>query len=165
MNHDWETIADSIRAEIADNGRLIQLFDEQQRAIIRGDAGDVLELSNAIQAQVGALASSRRDRQAAVGAFALAHGEAPGANLRSLLPHCPPEARPLLEELAANLNRLIHRVRRGSRQNHKLLQYTVEMHQEILRRLRPEAFTKTYASDGRVSVAALQSVPTIQSAG
>ena len=71
MNHDWETIADSIRAEIADNGRLIQLFDEQQRAIIRGDAGDVLELSNAIQAQVGALASSRRDRQAAVGAFFL----------------------------------------------------------------------------------------------
>ena len=165
MNHDWENLAESLRGEIAENGRLIHLFDEQQRAIIRGDADHVLELSNAIQAQVGVLTGSRREREEAVAAFALAHGQPQGAPLRSLLPSCPAEARPLVEELIANLNRLIHRVRRGSSQNHRLLQHTVDTHQEILRRLRPDAFTRTYAQDGRVSVAALRTLPTIESAG
>ena len=45
------------------------------------------------------------------------------------------------------------RVRRTSRHNHTVLSRTLELHQETLRQLRPDAFTKTYAATGRVSLA------------
>ncbi len=70
-----------------------------------------------------------------------------------------------MEALIAKVNLLIHRVRRGSRQNHRLLGSTVECHQEVLRRLRPDAFTETYAPNGRLSVGTPRRSPTIQTAG
>jgi hypothetical protein len=165
MNQTWESIADALRNEISECGRLLQLFDEQQRCIIRGEAGHVLDLSHSIQEQTGALDVSRRQREEAVSAFALANGQAAGATLRSLLPFCSVAARPLLEELIANVNLLIYRVRRGSEQSHRLLGHMVEAHQELMRRLRPDAFTKTYAPNGRVSVAALRPSPSVKTAG
>ena len=70
---------------------------------------------------------------------------------------------PLLEALINELNVLIHRVRRMNRHNHALLARAVSSHREILQALRPEAFTQTYAANGRV--AAGLSAATLKSAG
>ena len=50
------------------------------------------------------------------------------------------------------MNRLIHRVRRLTRQNHLLLARAVESHQDLMRTLRPDAFQQTYSAAGRKSV-------------
>ena len=63
------------------------------------------------------------------------------------------------------MNHLLHRVRRVSRHNHTLLARTVELHQETLRLARPDAFTQTYAPNGRVTLGAVQSTPALQAAG
>jgi len=156
MNQNWNAIADSLRLEIAEYGQLLDLFDEQQRLILRGSPAGVLELANAIQDQVGVVNTRRGEREEAVSEFAAANAQPAASSLRALLPFCEPEARPLLEELMANTNRLLHRVRRGSRQNFRLLSTTVATNQELLRRLRPDDFMKTYAANGRVSVARLR---------
>jgi len=76
--------------------------------------------------------------------------------LRALLPLLDADARPLLEALIDEVNLLLHRVRRTSRQNHTLLTRAVEIHQEVLQQLRPTSFLKTYSPAGTVSVSSAQ---------
>ncbi len=165
MNLTWQDIADALRAEVAEGGQLLGLFEEQQRTLFRRQPETVLELGRAIQRQAQALDGCRRDRERAVAAFAAAQGRAQSSTLRSLLDRMPEDARPLLEALIGEVNRIIHRLRRAARLNHQLLTCMVECHQEVLRRVRPDTFTKTYSPTGRVSVAGLRTVPSIQTVG
>ncbi len=165
MNSAWSSIADSLRNEIAEYGGLLHLFEKQQRQLFARDADAVLQLSTDIEAQVRMLHDYRRIREDAVAAFAIAHGEPPSVTLRSLLPHFAAEVRPLLEALINEVNLLIHRIRRVSRHNNSLLARAVETHQQVLRQLRPDAFTHTYAPNGRMTVGAVRTAPALQAAG
>ena len=161
----WQAIAGGLRNELAEYGALLALFSEQQRLLFARDANAVLALSASIEQQVRLLADCRRERENLVAAFAGLHGQPPGATLRSLLPVVEAAARPLLEALIDEVNHLLHRVRRTSRQNHTLLARTVELHQDVLQQLRPNAFTKTYSAAGRVSVATAHPSSTLRAAG
>ncbi len=165
MNTAWETLADALRAEIAEYGSLLHLLEEQRRFIFQRDVGVVLQSTHSIQPQVDVLQECRERRERAMAEFASANGRAAHGTLRSLLPLVPAEGRPLLEALIAEVNRLVHRLRRAMRLNERLLLCTVECHQELLRRLWPSAFTKTYASNGRVAVTTLHRGATMQTAG
>jgi flagellar biosynthesis/type III secretory pathway chaperone len=153
MKTSWESIATSLREELAEYGGLLHLFDAQQRALFDRNAEAVLLQATAIEAQTRAVAEGRQRREKVVTAFALEHNRPANSTLRSLLPLVAAEARPLLEALIDEINRLLHRVRRTSRHNHSLLARAVEVHQETLQMLRPHAFTKTYSPSGRVAVA------------
>ncbi|HYC72680.1 MAG TPA: flagellar protein FlgN [Opitutaceae bacterium] len=154
MNPDWTTLAESLRAELAEYGGLLHLFEEQQSRLFARDPDGVLRISTDIEAQVRLLHECRGRREALVAAFAAAHGAPPTATLRSLLPHVAADARPLVAALIGEVNRLIHRVRRLARHNHALLVRAVESHQDTLRALRPDAFMQTYTAAGRKAVAA-----------
>jgi hypothetical protein len=165
MSTHWEFIAECLRAELADYGGLLHLFETQQRSLFDRDAESVLHLANEIEAQARAVAGSRCRREQAVASFAEAHGRPSNTTLRSMLPLIEAEARPLLEALINEVNTLLHRVRRTSRHNHSLLSRAVEFHQDTLQQLRPNAFTKTYSPAGRVSVAAAEMATTLRVAG
>lgn len=161
----WQSVADSLRTELAEYGALLALFEEQQQKLFSREAGEVLRLAHAIEQQARRLRDCRREREQLVGRFALAHAQPAAATLRSLLPFCEPAVRPLLEALIDEVNHLLYRVRRVSRHNHTLLSRTVELHQETLRLARPDAFTQTYAPNGRVSLGSVQATPALQAAG
>lgn len=161
----WEFIAECLRAELADYGGLLHLFEAQQRALFDRDADTVLGLANEIEQQARTVGESRCRREQAVASFAESHGKPTTSTLRALLPLIEANARPLLEALINEVNTLLHRVRRTSRHNHTLLSRTLEVHQETLQQLRPHAFTKTYSPAGRVSVAASQPAVTLRAAG
>jgi len=148
----WQKIAESLRAELAEYGALLALFEDQQKFIFAHSAVEVLRLAAAIEQQARAVHDIRRFREGVVASFATGHGQSATATLRSLLPQVESAARPLLEALIGEVNHLLHRVRRVSRHNHTLLARTVELHQETLRLARPDAFTQTYAPNGRVSL-------------
>ena len=162
---DWEFIAHCLRQELADYGDLLRLFEQQQRHLFDRDADAVLRLANDIEAQARTLADCRGRREQAVAAFAELRGRPANTSLRALLPEIEADARPLLEALINEVNALLHRVRRTSRHNHTLLARTVELHQETLMQLRPQAFTKTYSPAGRVSVAAMRPPSSLRIAG
>ena len=149
MNEPWLVIAESLRTEIAGFGDLLNLFEQQQQSLFRRDTDRVLQLSTEIEVHTRTMQQSRSLREQVVAEFALANNQAVSATLRSLLPFVEVAARPLLEALIGEVNRLIHRVRRLTRQNHLLLARTVESHQEIMRTLRPDAFLHTYSAAGR----------------
>lgn len=165
MNHDWKIIADALRHEVASYGGLLHLFEEQQRFLFARDPDAVLRLSTDIEAQVQSLHEHRRNREALVAAFAAEKNELPTATLRSLLPHFAADVRPLLEALISEINILIHRVRRVSRHNHSMLSRAVETQQDLLRQLRPDAFTQTYAPTGRVTLSGVRPEPAFKVAG
>jgi flagellar biosynthesis/type III secretory pathway chaperone len=161
----WEFIAECLRAELADYGGLLHLFEEQQRGLFNRDADLVLRLGTEIEQQARAIAESRSRREQAVSAFAEKHQRPANSSLRSLLPLIEADARPLLEALISEVNLLLHRVRRTSRHNHSLLSRAVEMQQETLQQLRPNAFTKTYSPGGRVSVVSAHPSVSLRAAG
>ena len=152
MNNAWELIANSLRDELQEYGGLVGLFQDQQSALLRRDANGVLASVSAIEAQARSAAERRMRREAVVRDVALANGRNVESTLRSLLDCLPAEVRPMIEALIDEINRLVHRARRSARQNTMLLQRAIEIHQEALRTLRPEAFTKTYSARGQVSV-------------
>jgi hypothetical protein len=161
----WEFIAECLRQELADYGGLLHLFEAQQRALFDRNPDLVLGYTSEIDRQAFALAECRTRREVAVASFAVAHDRSSTSTLRSLLPLIEAEARPLLEALINEVNALLHRVRRTSRHNHMLLSRAVEVHQETISQLRPQAFTKTYSPAGRLSVAASRPPSTLRAAG
>ncbi len=165
MNQPWQFIAECLRAELAEYGGLLHLFESQQLSLFKRDPEAVLRCAGEIEAQARAVAERRTRREEAVSQFAAAHGQPSTASLRSLLPFIANEARPLLEALISEVNLLLHRVRRTSRHNHTLLARAVELHQETLQHLRPQSFVKTYSAAGRVAVAAAPLAGTLRAAG
>lgn len=166
MNEPWVIIADALRAEIAGFGDLLNLFERQQQCLFARDADGVLALSTEIEAHTRSVQERRQRREQIVAAFALAHNQPVGATLRSLLPFVTADARPLLEALIAEVNVLIHRVRRLTRQNHTLLARTVAAHQDLMRSLRPDTFLHTYSPDGRKSLTTnVRTTGALQAAG
>lgn len=161
----WQLVAECLRKELAEYGALLNLFEQQQESLFRRDPDSVLRVGGEIEDQAQILHDCRRRREQAVANLAGACNQPATSTLRSLLPRVESDARPLLEALINEINHLLHRVRRTSRHNHTLLSRTLELHQETLRQLRPDAFTKTYAADGRVSVAGSVATPALRAAG
>lgn len=161
----WQLIAESLRQELAEYGALLHLFEAQQQSLFARDADAVLRLGGEIEDQARVLHDCRRRREQTVSAFAANVGLAASATLRSLIPHVEAEARPLIEALVNEVNHLLHRVRRVSRHNHTLLTRALEIQQETLRQLRPDAFMKTYSAAGRVSLATARVTPALRAAG
>jgi flagellar biosynthesis/type III secretory pathway chaperone len=165
MSKYWEFLAQCLRTELADYGGLLHLFEAQQRSLFGRDPESVLRFANEIEAQARLISESRTRREEAVAAFAQENNRPLNSTLRALLPLIEADARPLLEALIAEVNTLLHRVRRFSRNNHTLLARAVEVHQETLQHLRPHAFTKTYSPAGRLAVATSHPPVKLRAAG
>jgi flagellar biosynthesis/type III secretory pathway chaperone len=161
----WQNIAECLRTELAEYGGLLALFEEQQKFLFEREANEVLRLSGIIEERMHTLQGCRRHREEVVAAFAAAHAQPGQATLRSLLPFVDAAARPLVQALIDEVNHLLHRVRRTSRQNHTYLARTVELHQETLQQLLPNSFTKTYSPAGRVSIVTPHTTSTLRVAG
>ena len=155
-------LADLLRAELADYGGLLALFERQQAALLRRDASAVAELSLAIERLAEECAAHRSAREAHLSALAVSRGLPADSTLRRLLEFFPADERPLLAALIDEINRLLHVVRRRSRQNHAILTRAVELQRELLATVRPDAFPRTYAPGGRLGPT---SAPTLQATG
>jgi flagellar biosynthesis/type III secretory pathway chaperone len=166
MNAMWTIIADALRTEIGGFGGLLALFEEQQQRLFTRDTDGVLRLSTEIENHTREMQLHRQRREQLVAEFAVAHQQPATATLRSLLPFIAAEARPLIEALISDVNRLIHTVRRLSRQNHTLLARAVETHQELMRTLRPDTFQQTYSAAGQKTLkSSLRAPGALQAAG
>jgi flagellar biosynthesis/type III secretory pathway chaperone len=150
MSKDWEIIAQCLRAELADYGGLLNLFEQQQRRLSARDSETVLSFATRIEAQARLIAQSRTRREQAVAAFAGDKGRPTTSSLRTMLSLIEPDARPLLKALITEVGLLLHRVRRASRHNHTMLTRAVEVHNETLQHLRPPASKKTTSSASRL---------------
>lgn len=154
MSKDWEIIAQCLRAELADYGGLLNLFEEQQCSVSGRDPQSVLRFATRIESQARLVALSRGRREQAVAVFAGENGRPVTASLRTMLSLIEADARPLLKALITEVNSLLHRVRRASHHSHSLLTRAVEVHRETLQHLRLPGSSRVTASSGRLAGAA-----------
>lgn len=165
MNHDWAEIADCLRNEIAEYGKLLQLLERQQGFILQRKPEAILEMHAPLQVQVDVLHECRERREKAARDFAASRGEPEARMLRGLVPLVAAEVRPLMAALVSEINHLVRRVRRGLSLNQRLLACSVECQQEFMRRLWPSAFTRTYTAAGRVAEGQYRRQSALQTAG
>jgi flagellar biosynthesis/type III secretory pathway chaperone len=146
-------IIERLRNELQEYGALLGLFEEQQKNLLQRDANAVVALASSIEDQVRVTQGCRDLREAAVRQFALDQNRPATSSVRQLIPLMPLDVQPLFEALVTEINHLIHRIRRGARQNQQLLSRTVEAHEEAIRTLRPDLYPKTYSPRGAVGAA------------
>ncbi len=152
-----EQIIAALRAELEEYGGLLNVFDEQQQAILNRQPDTVLALEERLAAQLSAAKTRRSHRESLVATFA-GDGRSPSrVSLLGVIPAFREATRPLVEALATEINRLIARTRRRAEQNQLLLARTVEVMQEVCERLSPGTVSKTYAPNGRMKIKAAAS--------
>lgn len=149
-----ETMARPLREELQEHGALLNLFEEQQDAILRRQPDVVLILAEAIAKQAELIRVCQKRRKEVVRAAAAEAGCPQETSLFGLLPYFPQAARPMLEALVDEVNRLVRQTRRRARQNQMLLVRTIEVSQQVLQRLNPGTVTKTYAANGQIEIGA-----------
>lgn len=147
-----EQIVEALRAEMQEYGGLLNLFDEQQNAILNRNADGVTELEQTIEAQLATVRARRLHRERLV--LGLTPDADPHPTLLQSILLFPQAMRPLIEALASEVNRLIGRVRRRAQQNQMLLARTIEVTQELCEKLKPGTVSRTYASNGKMKIKA-----------
>ena len=149
-----EQIIAALRAELEEYGGLLNVFDEQQQAILNRKPDAVLALEEKLSGQLSAVRTRRSQREGLVSTFA-GDGRPPSrVSLLGAIPAFRETLRPLVEALATEINRLIALTRRRAEQNQVLLARTVEVMQEVCARLSPGAVTRTYAANGQMKIKA-----------
>jgi flagellar biosynthesis/type III secretory pathway chaperone len=149
-----EQIIAALRAELEEYGGLLNVFDEQQQAILNRQPDTVLALEERLAVQLSAVKTRRSQRESLVATFA-GDGRPPSrVSILGAIPAFREAIRPLIEALATEINRLIARTRRKAEQNQLLLARTVEVMQEVCERINPGAVSRTYAPNGRMKIKA-----------
>ncbi|HEX4666441.1 MAG TPA: flagellar protein FlgN [Chthoniobacterales bacterium] len=154
MKIDWESLVQPLRDELQEHGALLNLFEEQQAAILRREPDLVLSVADAIARQADLIRECQKRRKEAVHAIAAEVGSPNEAPLSELIRHFPPAACPMLEALISEVSRLVRQTRRRAQQNQMLLARTIEVSQQILQRISPSTVTKTYSAKGQVEIGA-----------
>lgn len=152
MTTDWEKLADAFRSEVQEYGGLLNLFDQQQEAILGRDPDMILAITGLLEAQVEEVGQCLHERED-LGRDLAAKCERPAdIPLRELVSDAPEPMRLLLVALIDEVNSLVFRTKRRARQNQMLLFRSMDVSQQLLRRLSPGEVVQTYSSEGRASL-------------
>ena len=154
MNTGWETLAEALRDELQEYGGLLNILQDQQRAILHRKPDQVLELNGQIERQLRGTRERRKRREALDRELAQFVQRPADSSLRDLIGFFPDAVRPMLLALIEEVNHLLTRTKRRARQNQMLLARSIEVSQEILQKLNPEGLTKTYSPKGQLKVGA-----------
>lgn len=147
-----EQVVLAMRSEIQEQGALLGLFEEQQRAIIQRDSEKVMGLVAVIQRQVE-VAQAARSRRENLMAQALKRARiSPQTPLLQLVPQFPVALQPLMRALVEEVIRIADRVRGKANQNQVLLARSIELIRELLEEVSPQPGGRIYDEGGSVKI-------------
>lgn len=124
-----EKIVEALRAELAEYGGLLNLFDQQDDAILNRKPMTVSDVELKIKAQLTTLRARSSHRENMVSEL-MPNADARPTLLQTILLF-PQPMRTLVEALVCEVNRLLNRVRRRAHQNQMLLSRTIGVAREF----------------------------------
>lgn len=137
-----------LRTELEAYGTLFRLLEDQRTALLNQDADEILDVSLQIDSHAVVLNRMRQERESQV-AESSAWEIKEGRTLGNFIQQLKHESKPLLEELFAEINRLIKESKRQLDRNQMLYRRAWDLGQELLRAFSPqEDFSQTYKRDG-----------------
>lgn len=146
----FQEIVAMLQNELQEYGGLLHLFDRQQKCIVHQDPTGFLDINVAVDEQIAKLSHCRLGREELVRQTALALGKSKDITLSALSHSFAPEHQPLLRALIDEINDLITRTQRRTRQNRMLLSQCVESARQLLAVSNPGAIPGTYGAHGQI---------------
>ena len=141
-----------LRAEIQEQGVLLGIFADQQRAIMQRESDRVMIFVDAVQKQVEIVQKVRSRREALTSQMGPRSRLKRPTPLSELVKHFQSPMQPLLRALVEELLRISDQVRRKANQNQVLLARSIEVIRDLLEELTPANPARTYENDGRVKI-------------
>jgi hypothetical protein len=138
----------ALRDELQHYGEMLARLDDQQELVMRRAAEAVAQTIPLVQHQSAILAQAREVRFGATRLLCSTLGISEHSSFKELLPHLPPDYRPLIEALIDENNELLQRIHHRARQNHVLLTRTVESMQRVINSLGIHRTTPVYDESG-----------------
>lgn len=149
MKEQFHTIIEALRAEMAEYGGLLDLFQQQQEFVLRHDPEGFLSLTPHVDNQLTTIQERRTAREELVRKTAQQLGLSPEAPLSTMVSHAPQELQPLLIALIREINDLLARTQRRCRQNHMLLAHCLDLAKQLVAISNPQAATGAYNARGQ----------------
>jgi flagellar biosynthesis/type III secretory pathway chaperone len=146
----FQSIVSALQTELEEYGGLLHLFDRQQKCIVHQDPTGFLDINVDVEEQIAKLTRCRQDREDLVRRTAVSIGKPADITLSALTQNFQPEHQPLLRALIDEINDLITRTQRRTRQNRMLLAQCVESARQLLQLRNPGAIPGTYGARGQV---------------
>ena len=146
----FQEIVVMLQNELQEYGGLLHLFDRQQKCIVHQDPTGFLDINVDVDEQIAKLSHCRLGREELVRQTALALGKSKDITLSALSHSFAPEHQPLLRALIDEINDLITRTQRRTRQNRMLLSQCVESARQLLAVSNPGAIPGTYGAHGQI---------------
>ena len=154
MNRALDSLIQSLRDELQQYGEMLALLDHQQEYVVTRAADDMMQTAAEIQAQTGVIENARKDREQRRRELAESLGQAPGAEFSVLIPLLPEDYRPLVQALVEENNQLLYRIQQRARQNHVLLNRSVDLMKQFMSALIPSLRPTIYNGSGALHGAA-----------
>ncbi len=146
----FKEIVSALQNELQEYGGLLHLFDRQQQCIVHQDPTGFLDINMDVDEQIAKLTQIRHNREELVRQSAVVAGKPEDITLSALTHSFQPEHQPLLKALIDEINDLITRTQRRTRQNRMLLAQCVESARQLLAARNPGAMPGTYGAHGQV---------------
>ncbi len=146
----FQEIVAMLQNELQEYGGLLHLFDRQQKCIVHQDPTGFLDINVDVDEQIAKLTHCRHEREELVRQTAVALGKSKDITLTALSHSFAPEHQPLLRALIEEINDLITRTQRRTRQNRMLLAQCVESARQLLAISNPGAIPGTYGAHGQI---------------
>jgi hypothetical protein len=143
----------ALREEMTQYGELLALMQEQQELIINRSANELLINLHDVNQQVEKIATHREEREAARRALVQSLGGTEDTTFNQMTALLPEEYQPLLNALVVEINQLLQRIQEWTKQNHLLLQRSLDLMSKTMHSIFPtsSAAAQTYGRGGTVS--------------
>ena len=146
----FQEIVAMLQNELQEYGGLLHLCDRQQKCIVHQDPTGFLDINVDVDEQIAKLSHCRLGREELVRQTALALGKSKDITLSALSHSFAAEHQPLLRALIDEINDLITRTQRRTRQNRMLLSQCVESARQLLAVSNLGAIPGTYGAHGQI---------------
>ena len=150
MSTPWEAVVEALRDELQEYGGLLNLFEDQQAAILQRRPEVVLEVTASIEEQLKTINELRNHREELVRKSSRTVQTTSDGLVREVISYFPEAVRSLANALVDEVNNLLIRTKRRARQNQMLLVRSIEVSQAILRMLDPGIVSTTYSRKGKL---------------
>ena len=150
MSTPWEAVVEALRDELQEYGGLLNLFEDQQAAILQRRPEVVLEVTASIEEQLKTISERRNYREELVRKSSRTVQTSSDGLVREVISYFPEAVRSLANALVDEVNNLLIRTKRRARQNQMLLVRSIEVSQAILRMLDPGVVSTTYSRKGKL---------------
>ncbi|MBI1177320.1 flagellar biosynthesis protein FlgN [bacterium] len=150
MNEELTLLIAALREELAQYGEMLALLDREQELVVARGSAELLQTVDSINFQSEVVTQARKRREECQRQVAVLAGLPANATIDELKGRLPANHAILVVALVEENNELLVRVRQRARQNHILLNRSLELMQRLIGSLFPTTRSATYSGDGQM---------------